>query len=124
MGVAVYPVVEDCDEPWATTLFSKVIARNQDRFTKQLKKSKVETLDEFYGPDEDAIEEFGLEEWGADWFEASRGLVVVAEMLRIVNSTPESFELVDMLKEDLEEFNSVLLRANLEGRRWNLGLSY
>ena len=89
-----------------------------------MKKSKVETLDEFYGPDEDAIEEFGLEEWGADWFEASRGLVVVAEMLRIVNSTPESFELVDMLKEDLEEFNSVLLRANLEGRRWNLGLSY
>ena len=124
MGVAVYPIIEGCDEPWATTLFSKAIARNQDHFTKALKKSKTETLDEFYRPDEEAIAEFGLEEEEAEWFEPNRGLIVIAEMLRIVDSKPQAFEVLDMLKEDLEKFNSVLLRAKAEGRRWNLGLSY
>ncbi len=136
MGVAIFPVVDDGSAGWTDRINGKCLSRATDVLDKVAKKRRVPNLFSFYSwSREDAI----AEQLGGDpedpstfkesdvpptqWFSPTDGLVTIRALLDFVKSDGSGIKDLQCVREDLEEFERVLVKAVTSGARWYLGLS-
>lgn len=123
MGVAIYPVVEGCEEPWVTNLFSKHIGGSLESFVKPVKKLKLNNLNDFCLPDASFIEEFDLDFSDEEWFDPRDAILTVEAMISIIEKKPRLYEFPLELTEDLKDLRFVLNRALESNFRFRLEIS-
>ena len=123
MGVAIYPVIEGCEEAWVTNLFSKHIGRSHESFMKPLKNLKLSNLYDFCLPDSSLVDEFDLDFSDDEWFDARDCIATVEAMISIIEKKPKLYEFPVELADDLRELRSVLKKASQGELRFRLEMS-
>jgi hypothetical protein len=136
MGVAIFPIIEDGSGGWTDQINGKCLSRAVDVLDKAAKREKVAKLFDFYSH---SREESIIEHLGGDpddpttfneadilptiWHSVEAGLSTVRALLRFVRDDGAGINDLQCVREDLEEFERVLVTAEHNGKRWYLGMS-
>jgi hypothetical protein len=136
MGVAIFPVIEDGSGGWTDEINGKCLARAVDVLDKAAKRAKVAKLFDFYSHsrEQSIIEHLDGEPEDpatfreddivpTTWFPAEVGLVTVRALLGFVRDDGTGVDDLEVVREDLEEFERLLVNAERSGKRWYLGMS-
>jgi hypothetical protein len=135
MGVAIFPMIED-GAGWSDRTDGKCLSRAMDVLDKAAKRAKVPKLFDFYSHSrEDSI----IEHLGGDpedpttfneadilptkWHSVAAGLLTVRALLGFVRDDGAGINNLQCVRDDLEEFERVLVNAERSGKRWYLGMS-
>ena len=121
MGAALYPVFEGSNDGWPDKYERQVPARALDQLNKFAKTARVKPLMDFYSLTLEQAEAEGFDDnHTALWFDPIDGLRTVRALLANVRTDGRKIEDVDAVREDLEAFEQLLLRADEQNIRWRL----
>jgi len=118
MGVSFYPRVENASEDWTRQISGKALARDYPRLQRLIKKQGHRDLMAFYVPHAEEMT-------GSDreaWFNPMKGIGIIDAMTKVLEERRGEFESYERLKEDLQDFHTILDRAAATGKRWNLAM--
>jgi hypothetical protein len=118
MGVSFYPRVEGESEGWTRQISGKALARDYQRLHKLIKRQGYPELISFYVPHPEEMTESDKEEW----FKPNEGIVIFEAMAEALEERRTEFQSYERLKEDLQDFRSILDRAAAARKRWNLAI--
>jgi hypothetical protein len=118
MGVSFYPRVENVSDEWALQISGKALAHGYDRLNRLIKKQGFKDLMEFYVPHEEEMVGSNKEAW----FYPTEGIGIIEAMAKVLEGRREEFDSYERLKQDLDDFRSILDKAASIGKRWNLAI--
>jgi hypothetical protein len=116
MGVYFYPRIENVSDGWTRDVSGTALARDYDRLQKLIKGYK--DLMSFYAP---APEERTSPD-DEKWFNPMVGVGILDAMATALEKHKTQFDSYERLKEDIQNFRSILYKAAGFGKRWNLAM--
>jgi hypothetical protein len=131
VGAAVYIVLSSTEPGFDAFVNGKALARAEKKLTKAAERLGVTPLMSFFSMSQDdgaaAAEEFDLPDDVAgssaeEWFDPDDGLRTVRALMTHFDG--EATALGPGVREELEEFATVLQRAKEHGLRWHLAADY
>ncbi len=133
---AVFPRLESGEEVWGTKIGGHMLSANLNKLEKVCRKARVRDLYSFFieitreeviceiGGDPDDPSSYDASEledlWSEDWYSPEDGLSTISCMLDHVLAKKSSFERVEELIEDLQDFKKILNEARVNGIGWHL----
>ncbi|MEG9432642.1 hypothetical protein [Terriglobus sp. ADX1] len=135
MAASMYIVVEGDDPGFDTFVNGRALARNEDPLERLAIHLGVRPLIDFFSADDNAMALL-LEEGAGDpelqgkllppqWFSGYEGLATVSPMLQALKEDPALIGSEgEFIREELEEYETVLRKAADRGVRWHLAVSF
>jgi len=135
MAASMYIVVEGDDPGFDTFVNGRALARNEDSLERLAIHLGVRPLIDFFSADDNAMALL-LEEGAGDpelqgkllppqWFSGYEGLATVSPMLQALKEDPALIGSEgEFIREELEEYETVLRKAADRGVRWHLAVSF
>lgn len=135
MAASMYIVVEGDDPGFNTFVNGRALARNEDALERMAVRLKVRPLIDFFSADSNSMSLL-LEEGAGDasllsrlpapqWFDGQHGLTSVRSLLQVLRDEPQQLGSDGaLLRDELEEFETVLQKTADRGLRWHLAVSW
>lgn len=135
MAASMYIVVEGDDPGFDTFVNGRALARNEDPLERLAIHLGVRPLIDFFSADDNAMALL-LDEGAGDpdlqgrllppqWFNGAEGLATVSPMLQALQDDPALIGSEgEFIREELEEYETVLRKVTDRGMRWHLAVSF
>jgi hypothetical protein len=135
MAASMYIVVEGDDPGFDTFVNGRALARNEDPLEHLAIQLGVKPLIDFFSADDNAMALL-LDQGAGDadlqgkllppqWFSGQEGLVTVSAMLDALRDDPGVLGSEgEFIREELEEYETVLRKAADRNLRWHLAVSF
>lgn len=135
MAASMYIVVEGEDPGFDTFVNGRALARNEDAVERMARRLGVKPLIDFFSADQNSMALL-VEEGAGDaalldklpppqWYGGNEGLASVRPLLDAMQQEPQQLGTDGLLlREELEEFETVLQKTADRGLRWHLAVSW
>ena len=135
MAASMYIVVEGEDPGFDIYVNGRALARNEDALERMAIRLGVRPLIDFFSADENSMSLL-IEEGAGNpdllqqlpppqWFDGEQGLISIEPLLQVLRDEPSQLGSDGtLLRDELEEFRTVLKKTADRGLRWHLAVSW
>ena len=121
MSLAIYPIIENCEDSWITEFDGKILSSRLDDLSNKTLKFDCKQLMDFLTVDAEDLEEFGIDiDDSPEWFSPTDGMKTLDLYVQLIAEDINE----DLLRQELQQLRAILQRASNEGRRWKLAVDF